>query len=120
VLQKIRPHGRVLRRRHQGLEERSIELTWQSGIAFVYDKTTFQPRRRFNYLGEGLGLTHDDVNLIMSDGDRRLRLLDPATFAERRRIQSRPAACRSEPKTGVRQARSSRTSGRPESDAHCA
>jgi len=64
-----------------------IELTWQSGIAFVYDKTTFQPRRRFNYLGEGWGLTHDDVNLIMSDGTDRLRLLDPATFAERRRIQ---------------------------------
>jgi glutaminyl-peptide cyclotransferase len=64
-----------------------IELTWQSGVAFVYDKTTFQPRRRFNYLGEGWGLTHDDVNLIMSDGTDRLRLLDPATFAERRRIQ---------------------------------
>jgi glutaminyl-peptide cyclotransferase len=64
-----------------------IELTWQSGIAFVYDKTTFQQRRRFNYLGEGWGLTHDGVNLIMSDGTDRLRLLDPATFAERRRIQ---------------------------------
>jgi glutaminyl-peptide cyclotransferase len=64
-----------------------IELTWQSGVAFVYDKTTFQPRRRFNYFGEGWGLTHDDVNLIMSDGTDRLRLLDPATFAERRRIQ---------------------------------
>jgi glutamine cyclotransferase len=64
-----------------------IELTWQSGIAFVYDRTTFQPRRSFNYLGEGWGLTHDDVNLIMSDGTDRLRLLDPATFAERRRIR---------------------------------
>jgi glutaminyl-peptide cyclotransferase len=64
-----------------------IELTWQSGIAFVYDRTTFQPRRTFNYFGEGWGLTHDDVNLIMSDGTDRLRLLDPATFAERRRIQ---------------------------------
>ena len=39
------------------------------------------------YLGEGWGLTHDDENLIMSDGTDRLRLLDPATFAERRRIQ---------------------------------
>ncbi len=64
-----------------------IELTWQSGIAFVYDKATFQRRRSFQYLGEGWGLTHDGVNLIMSDGTDRLRLLDPATFAERRRIQ---------------------------------
>jgi glutaminyl-peptide cyclotransferase len=64
-----------------------FELTWQSGIAFVYDKTTFQQRRSFQYSGEGWGLTHDEVNLIMSDGTDRLRLLDPATFAERRRIQ---------------------------------
>jgi len=64
-----------------------IELTWQSGIAFVYDGATFQERRTFRYLGEGWGLTHDATNLIMSDGTDRLRLLDPATFAERRRIQ---------------------------------
>jgi glutamine cyclotransferase len=63
-----------------------IELTWQSGIALVYDSSTFQERRVFNYLGEGWGLTHDGVNLIMSDGTDRLRLLDPVTFAERRRI----------------------------------
>jgi glutaminyl-peptide cyclotransferase len=64
-----------------------IELTWQSGIAFVYDVATFQERRTYQYLGEGWGLTHDGTNLIMSDGTDRLRLLDPATFAERRRIQ---------------------------------
>ncbi|OLD14673.1 MAG: glutamine cyclotransferase [Acidobacteria bacterium 13_1_40CM_3_65_5] len=63
-----------------------IELTWQSEIAFVYDKTTLQPRRTLKYVGEGWGLTHDGVNLIMSDGSDRLRLLDPTTFAERRRI----------------------------------
>lgn len=64
-----------------------IELTWQSGVAFVYDRDTFQEKRRFTYAGEGWGLTHDGTNLIMSDGTERLRLLDPATFAERRRIQ---------------------------------
>jgi glutaminyl-peptide cyclotransferase len=63
-----------------------IELTWRSGIAFVYDRTTFQERRSFKYAGEGWGLTHDGVNLVMSDGSDRLRLLDPATFEERRRI----------------------------------
>jgi glutaminyl-peptide cyclotransferase len=64
-----------------------IELTWQSEIGFVYDKTTFMPRKTFQYVGEGWGLTHDGVNLIMSDGSERLRLIDPTTFAERRRIQ---------------------------------
>jgi glutaminyl-peptide cyclotransferase len=64
-----------------------IELTWQSQVAFVYDKTTFAPRRTFKYKGEGWGLTHDGTNLIMSDGTDELRVLDPETFAERRRIK---------------------------------
>jgi glutamine cyclotransferase len=64
-----------------------IELTWQSGVAFVYDRNTFQERARFGYAGEGWGLTHDGTNLIMSDGSDRLRVLDPATFVERHRIQ---------------------------------
>src|SRR6195256_1998220 len=64
-----------------------IQLTWQSQVAFVYDKDTFAPRRTFKYKGEGWGLTHDGTNLIMSDGTDELRVLDPATFAERRRIK---------------------------------
>jgi glutaminyl-peptide cyclotransferase len=63
-----------------------IELTWQTNVAFVYDKTTFEPLRTFKYAGEGWGLTHDGSNLVMSDGSDELRVLDPVTFAERRRI----------------------------------
>jgi glutaminyl-peptide cyclotransferase len=64
-----------------------IQLTWQSNVAFVYDKTTFEPRRTFKYKGEGWGLTHDGTSLIMSDGTDELRVLDPATFAEKRRVK---------------------------------
>jgi glutaminyl-peptide cyclotransferase len=64
-----------------------IQLTWQSHVAFVYDKTTFEPRRTFKYKGEGWGLTHDGASLFMSDGTDELRVLDPGTFAERRRIK---------------------------------
>ena len=64
-----------------------IELTWQSHVAFVYEKATFEPKKRFSYPGEGWGLTHDGTNLIMSDGSDELRVLDPATFAEKRRIK---------------------------------
>src|SRR5436189_1113034 len=39
-----------------------FELTWQSQIAFVYDKDTFQSKRQFAYPGEGWGLTQDGVN----------------------------------------------------------
>lgn len=64
-----------------------IELTWQTHVALVYDRTTFQPRKQFAYPGEGWGLTHDGVNLIMSDGTSELRWLDPVTFAEKRRVK---------------------------------
>jgi glutamine cyclotransferase len=64
-----------------------IELTWRTHVAFVYDRVTFEPKNRFSYPGEGWGLTHDGVNLIMSDGSNELRLLDPTTFAEKRRIR---------------------------------
>ena len=64
-----------------------IELTWQSHVAFVYDRATFEPKKQFNYPGEGWGLTTDGTNLIMSDGTDELRVLDPVTFAEKRRIK---------------------------------
>jgi glutaminyl-peptide cyclotransferase len=89
--------GKVLQRRGlapshfgEGITIRNaelIQLTWQSGLAFVYDLDTFAPKRTFSYRGEGWGLTQDSSNLIMSDGTDVLRVLDPATFAERRRIR---------------------------------
>ena len=63
-----------------------FELTWQSHTAFVYDRATFELRRQYSYAGEGWGLTHDGTDLIMSDGTNQLRVIDPATFVEKRRI----------------------------------
>jgi len=67
-------------------KEDVFELTWRSQIALTYDRSTFAPKKTFSYSGEGWGLTHDDRSLIMSDGSASLRFLDPATFAEQRRI----------------------------------
>ena len=66
-----------------------IQLTWKSGLGFVYDLTTFQPRKTFRYRGEGWGLTSDDTRLIMSDGSATLRFLDPVTFQERGQVNVR-------------------------------
>lgn len=66
-----------------------IELTWQSGVAFVYDLATFEPRRTFKYSGEGWGLTYDGTRLIMSDKTDVLRLLDPTTFRQTGRLPVR-------------------------------
>ncbi len=63
-----------------------IQLTWKAGLGFVYDRTTFAWKRSFQYAGEGWGLTHDDQQLILSDGTPVLRCLDPKSFSETRRI----------------------------------
>lgn len=63
-----------------------FELTYKSGVAFVYDKKTFKLLKTFKYSGEGWALTTDGKNLIFSDGSSSLKFLDPSTFKEVRRI----------------------------------
>jgi glutamine cyclotransferase len=71
------------------LEGRIYQLTWRSGVAFVYDQESFELLRTFQYPGEGWGLTHDGEQLIMSDGSDRLRFLDPETFEATRSLSVR-------------------------------
>jgi glutaminyl-peptide cyclotransferase len=68
-----------------------FQLTWQSEIGFVYDTQTLEPRRTFQYAGEGWGLTSDGKRLIMSDGSATLRFLDPKTLRETGRVVVRHA-----------------------------
>ena len=63
-----------------------IQLTWLSHKALVYDRFSFSLQKSFSYEGEGWGLTHDDTQLIMSDGTAYLRFLDPKTFRVLRRV----------------------------------
>ena len=69
-----------------------VQLTWQSGVGFVYDRATFTRKKTFSYRGEGWGLAHDGKRLVMSDGTPYLRFLDPATLKETGRIQVRDGA----------------------------
>jgi glutaminyl-peptide cyclotransferase len=66
-----------------------VQLTWVTNIGFVYDLASLKELRRFNYAGEGWGLTQDGTRLIMSDGTANLRFLDPATFEEQSRLNVR-------------------------------
>src|SRR5208282_4451416 len=63
-----------------------IQLTWQSHVAFVYDRFSFRLLHTFTYKGEGWGLTQDRKDLILSDGTATLRFFDPGTFREVRHI----------------------------------
>lgn len=61
-------------------DDRIMQLTWQSHIGFVYDKTSFELLQNFTYPTQGWGITHDGTHLIMSDGTANLYFLDPETF----------------------------------------
>ncbi|MGA2745560.1 MAG: glutaminyl-peptide cyclotransferase [Candidatus Sulfotelmatobacter sp.] len=69
------------------LDDKVIQLTWKSGIGFVYDLNSFHLLRRFSYSGEGWGGATDSRELFMSDGTSEIRVLDGETFQEKRRIR---------------------------------
>lgn len=69
--------------------DRIFELTWRSGIGFIYDRGSLARVGTFTYRGEGWGLTHDGTRLIMSDGSAFLRFLNPATQRQTGRVQVR-------------------------------
>jgi glutaminyl-peptide cyclotransferase len=74
------------------VNQQILELTWQSQSGFIYDKSSFRLLRSFNYPGEGWGLTNDGKQIYMSDGSAQIRVWDPATLKEVRRITVRDGA----------------------------
>jgi glutamine cyclotransferase len=67
--------------------DRLYQLTWKSGVCFVYNKNTFELQTQFAYPTEGWGLTHDGQKLIMSDGTNIIYFRNPETFEEIGRIE---------------------------------
>lgn len=63
-----------------------LSLTWQDGIGFRWNRQSLRQVGTFRYSGEGWALTSTGGELVMSDGTSQLRFVDPATFAERRRL----------------------------------
>lgn len=68
-------------------EGRAYQLTWTSGIGFVYDLDSFTAVRQFRQVTEGWGLTSDGEHLIQSDGSRNLYFLDPVTMQPIRSVE---------------------------------
>jgi glutaminyl-peptide cyclotransferase len=62
------------------VDNRIIQLTWQSNIGFIYDKNTLAVTGNFTYPTEGWGLTFNGTQLIMSDGTSNLYFLNSTTF----------------------------------------
>jgi len=91
--------GRVLARRTllplffgEGLavlRDRIYQLTWTSGVGFVYDRESMELVREFRYGIEGWGMTHDGERLIVSDGSEHLYFWDPETLQETNKLTVR-------------------------------
>ena len=60
-------------------KEYIYQLTWEQGVAHVYDKRGKQVKL-INYTGEGWGITSDGQNLYMSDGSSNIYIVDDETF----------------------------------------
>ena len=64
---------------------RIYQLTWENNVIFVYDRE-LNRIDRFDYAGEGWGITSDGEYLIISNGSDLLRFLDPDTMDEKKII----------------------------------
>lgn len=67
-------------------DNRLYQLTWKSGLVFVYDADTLEPETSHYHPGEGWGLTHDGESLILSDGSDSLQFIRPDDFSVIRRV----------------------------------
>ena len=63
-----------------------ISLTWKGHLGWRWKLSDFSKIGEFHYPGEGWALTSDGTHLLMSDGTSQIRVLDPATMKELRRI----------------------------------
>ncbi len=65
---------------------RIFQLTYKTQIGYVYDFATFALQRTFAYKGEGWSLTNDGSHIYMDDGSAQIRVWDPVTLQEQKRI----------------------------------
>jgi glutaminyl-peptide cyclotransferase len=97
-LRKVRLEtGEVLQRVNLGTEffgegitivrDQVFQLTWKSGVGFVYDVKDFSLLRKVFYSVEGWGLTTNGRELFLSDGTAEIRVLDPENFKVKRRLK---------------------------------
>lgn len=69
------------------VDDRLIQLTWTSEVAFIYDLETFEQIGEYEYEGQGWGLCYDGEELYMSNGSNIITVRDPVTFEVLREIE---------------------------------
>lgn len=67
---------------------RIFQLTYKTQVGFVYELETMAVVDSFHFEStEGWGMTHDEQNLIMSDGTNILTYINPTTYKPVKKLQ---------------------------------
>lgn len=70
------------------LGDKIYQLTYKKQIGFIYNLPSMARVDSFHFESkEGWGMTHDEKNLIMSDGTNVLTYIDPATLKPLKKLQ---------------------------------
>lgn len=86
VLQQVNLDSQLFGEGLAMVDNRLIQLTWQSHRGFVYDRDSFKLLGEFHYDTEGWGLTYDGKSLVLSDGTDVLTFIDPTSFKVTRKV----------------------------------
>lgn len=62
------------------LNNKIYQLSWKEKTGFIYNAHTYEKIGEWSYSTQGWGITHNGVNLIMSDGTDKLYFLDTLTL----------------------------------------
>ncbi|MFC4220030.1 glutaminyl-peptide cyclotransferase [Flagellimonas marina] len=90
ILQKIALENTVFGEGITILNDKLYQLTWQSGMGFVYNPENLEQIKTFTYgeSKEGWGLCNDGEKLYKSDGTEKIWFLDPETLQEQGHIET--------------------------------
>lgn len=87
LLQNIRLDTSLFGEGLAKVDTRLVQLTWENGVAIVWDAATLTEIQRWSYEGEGWGLTFDGNQLIQSDGSAWLKFRDPNDFSLQAKLE---------------------------------
>lgn len=95
VVKSVRVPGQYFAEGLTLIGRRLYQLTYRSGVGFIYDAESFRKLGEFplptdertNRPIEGWGLTTDGESLIVSDGSHKIRFLNLETFAVEKTIK---------------------------------
>lgn len=88
VLQSVKLADRYFGEGITIFNNRIFQLTYKTKIGFVYEKENMALVDSFSFEStEGWGMTHDEQNLIMSNGTNVLTYINPVTYKTVKKIQ---------------------------------